>query len=247
MLQRPADAVALVRCPQAIGAGEELQVLGHRQLPVERKLLGHVPDALPGRGPGAAQVHAGHAQRAACGREQPAEHAKRRGLARPVGPEQAEDLAPVDVEADVVDGGEAAKLPDQVADLDDTSVALSLSPRLPGGSRVARGAVTCLLTVVCFWAVLCRNSTMNPSSNRGGTGRDYVSERTVSRPLDSPCSAVRTNRTRPPSGTASTTPGCIEQARLEPAPAARQAARPGTSAGRQPGHVRRAPWASTLP
>ena len=61
------------------------------------------------------QVDAGHAQRAAGGRQQAAEHAKGRRLAGAVGAEQAEDLAALHLEADVIDRGEVAELAHQVA------------------------------------------------------------------------------------------------------------------------------------
>ena len=64
------------------------------------------------------QVDARHLQRAAGGREQAAQHAERGRLAGAVGPEQAEDLAALDLEADVIDGGESAEPPDQIVDLD---------------------------------------------------------------------------------------------------------------------------------
>ncbi len=103
---------------EPIGAGEEVEVLGDRQLAVERELLRHVADALARRGARRAQVDAGDAQRAAGRRQQAAEHAEGGRLAGAVGAEQAEDLAGLDLEADVVDGGEGAELAHQIADLD---------------------------------------------------------------------------------------------------------------------------------
>ncbi len=82
------------------------------------------------------QVNARHAQPAAARGEQPAEHAKGRGLARAVGSEQAKDLARPDLEADMIDRGECPEPPDQVADLDDHFVAGSL--RRPVEDRGAR-------------------------------------------------------------------------------------------------------------
>jgi hypothetical protein len=51
------------------------------------------------------------------GRQQPGEHLHGRRLAAAVGAEKAEDLAALDAEADVVDGGEFAEAPRQVAAL----------------------------------------------------------------------------------------------------------------------------------
>ena len=66
-------------------------------------------------------------------REQAAQHADRRGLARAVGAEDAEDLAGADREADVVHGDDVAKALDQATDLDDAPRRLSPASR-PGAS-----------------------------------------------------------------------------------------------------------------
>ena len=160
LLQRPGDAFALAAAAQPIGAGEEVQVLDHGELAIERELLRHVADALPGRGAGVAQIDAGDAQRAAAGRQQTAEHAERGRLAGPVGPEQAEDLAAVDLEADMIDGGERAELPDEIVDLDDRFVSLSGPAAEPSVNDAATG---CDPTAA-------RSKTMKPSSNRGSVG-----------------------------------------------------------------------------
>ena len=104
---------------QPIGAGKELEVFADRQLAIERELLGDVADALPGRGAGMVQIDSGHAQRAAAGREQSAQHPKGRRLAGAVGPEQSEDFAALHFEADVIDGREGAKTPNQIVHLHD--------------------------------------------------------------------------------------------------------------------------------
>ena len=54
--ERPGDALALAAAAKPVGAGEEIQVLGDRELPVERELLRHVADALPGRRARGAQI-----------------------------------------------------------------------------------------------------------------------------------------------------------------------------------------------
>jgi hypothetical protein len=58
-------------------------------------------------------------------------HADERRLARPVRPEQAEDLAFVDVEGDAFDRLEVAEFLDDVANVDGTH----LCPRPPEGGR----------------------------------------------------------------------------------------------------------------
>ena len=160
--------------------------------------------------------------------KQPAEHAERRGLAGPVGPEQAEDLAPADLEADVVDGRETCR-----------TAAPGREPRRPprrigatgrpvervmaGRRRSARAAVP------------PRKSTMKPSSNRGGVGTTVDAARARRSARRGAASAdARTSRTRPPSGTASMTSGRRADAPGARGPFVPPAARPGTS-GRPPG------------
>ena len=57
---RPVDALASPRAMEAIGAGEEVEVLRDRELAVERELLRHVADRLPCMRRAAAQVRASH-------------------------------------------------------------------------------------------------------------------------------------------------------------------------------------------
>ena len=120
---------------QTVGAGEEFEVFGHRELPVERELLGDVADALPGRGAGVAQVDARHAQRAAGGRQQAAQHPKRRRLAGAVGSEQPEDFAAMDFKADVIDRREGPETPDQIVYLDHGLVCVIVPRRDEAGCR----------------------------------------------------------------------------------------------------------------
>ena len=84
---------------QAVGAAEEPQVLAHAEIAVERELLRHVADARARRRRGMAQVSPGDAQGAVAGRQQAAQHAEGGGLARAVGAQQAEHLAPLDRES----------------------------------------------------------------------------------------------------------------------------------------------------
>ena len=95
------------------------QVLPHRQLGVEREGLRHVADL-------AADVDVVGIDRLAeqpglpvGGRQQAAEHLHRRRLAAAVGPEEAEDLPPLDLHADVIDRDEIAELLGQAVRLDD--------------------------------------------------------------------------------------------------------------------------------
>ena len=78
----------------------------------------------------------------ACG-QQPGEHLHGRGLAGPVRPQEAEDLAPADAEAHVIDRGKVAETPGEVAcfDSDLGFIAQGAVPGLHGavaGTPVAR-------------------------------------------------------------------------------------------------------------
>ena len=99
--------------------GVQDQVLPHRQLGVEREGLRHVADL-------AADVDVVGIDRLAeqpglplGGRQQAAQHLHRRRLAAAVGAEEAEDLAPLDPEADVIDRDEVAEPLGQAVRLDD--------------------------------------------------------------------------------------------------------------------------------
>ena len=107
------------RVGQAVEAGDEVEVLLDGQVLVERELLGHVADpVLDGPALGA-EVVAEHLALALVEGEQAAHHADRRGLARAVRAEEADDLAAVDGHRHVVDDGAAAEALGQVADVDD--------------------------------------------------------------------------------------------------------------------------------
>jgi len=71
---------------QAVNAGDEFEILPHRQVLVEAEALGHVADAGFDFRRLGADVEAEAGTAAAIGREQPAEHADGRGLAGAVGP-----------------------------------------------------------------------------------------------------------------------------------------------------------------
>ena len=124
----------------------------------------------------------------------------------------------------MVNRNETTKLTDEIADLDDgVGRQGDMETRRPGdrlGDRETRrqGDGFCLspsvslspCLLVCLLvslSVLCCKSTINPSSNRAGTGVATRSSKEISLPAEESVSAARTNRTRPPSGTASTTSG----------------------------------------
>ena len=72
--------------------------------------------------------------RPAVGRFEPGEQAHQRALAAARGPEQAEELALVDVEAEIVDGGERAEALGHAVETDERG-----GRRVPPGREVAAG------------------------------------------------------------------------------------------------------------
>src|SRR5580704_705856 len=114
LAEGPFDAIPLAAAAEAVGAAEEIEVLDDRELAVKRKLLGDITNLLPGRGPRGVQIDSRDAQRAAGSGEQAAQHAERGRLAGSVGAQKAEDLAAVNLEADMIDRGERSELPHQI-------------------------------------------------------------------------------------------------------------------------------------
>jgi hypothetical protein len=93
-------ARACLRPRDPVQAALELEQLATGLERVEPDLLEGDADAPPDRGAVADDVDARDAGAAAGGREQGAQHAHGRGLAGPVRPEEAEDLAARDGEVD---------------------------------------------------------------------------------------------------------------------------------------------------
>ena len=96
----------------------EVQVLVHRHVQVEGRLLGQVADLLFGVEGIPQHVDARHADPSRRGGEVAREDVHGGGLTRAVGPEEADDLALADGEADVVHGAVGAVVLDQMFDLD---------------------------------------------------------------------------------------------------------------------------------
>ena len=84
----------------------EVEVLPDVELAVQRVLLGDHADQLLGQG--GVRYHVDVADEGVPRRRDHSrgEHARRRGLARPVRPEEPEDLPGTDDEVEAVDGGE---------------------------------------------------------------------------------------------------------------------------------------------
>ena len=116
---------------QPVDARVEVEVLLRRQVLVEGELLRHVPDPRAHGLRIAHRVMAQHPGRSRCQRDQPAEGADQRGLARPVGPEQAEDLAVAHGQAHAVDRGQPAEPDGDLADIDDRPGRLAGRPAHP--------------------------------------------------------------------------------------------------------------------
>ena len=91
----------------AAHCGEELRVFAHREVIVERAGLRHVAKLRQMR----LVTHrmAKHGCGAAAGLDEPHQHAHEGCLARPVWPEQAEDLTLIDVECQIFDGDDVAE------------------------------------------------------------------------------------------------------------------------------------------
>ena len=100
-LDHAADRLPPPVARQAVDAGEEIEILPHAQIAVERKLLGHVAQPPPGGPAGPIQVEAGHPGAAGGRAQQAAHHLERGRLARAVGAEQAEDLAAPDAKRNI--------------------------------------------------------------------------------------------------------------------------------------------------
>ncbi len=108
----------------AVHAGEEIDVLFHRKVVVERELLRHVADVLADFLGLRSHVEPVDGRLPRGGRQQAAEHADGSGLARAVGSEEAENLALGHLERDVVHGHEGAESLHQVVDFHCPTVAV---------------------------------------------------------------------------------------------------------------------------
>ena len=98
---------------------DEAQVLADRQVLPQREALRHVADVALDRLGLAQDVEAETGALAAVGREQPAQHPDRRGLAAAVRPEEAEDLAAAHRQREILDDVMAAEALVQAAHVDD--------------------------------------------------------------------------------------------------------------------------------
>ena len=116
------DPVPQLGPPEPVEPARQLQVLLGRELAVERRLLEDEADVLAHRqrfGDDVVAVDLG----AAAGRaDQRRQHVDHRRLARPVGAEEAEELAAADVDVDRLDGAQLAVVLAEPERLDDGSL-----------------------------------------------------------------------------------------------------------------------------
>ena len=101
---------------QAVDPAEKGEVFLGGQVLIEGKTLGHVADVVFDLGVFPDDVEAPHLALAAGGQQQPVEHADGGGLARPVGSQEAENLPPVDLKADVVHRHEVPEMAGEILD-----------------------------------------------------------------------------------------------------------------------------------
>ena len=120
------DALAPLLRRHALDAGDEVEVLAHRHVRVERRRFRQVAGAALGFDRVREDVEPGH-RRLAFGRRHVAgQDPHRGGLAGAVRPEEAEDLAPLDTKTDVVHGRDPAVAFGDVLDLDHRSLQRSI-------------------------------------------------------------------------------------------------------------------------
>ncbi len=126
LLERP-EIREVVQPLQALGAlglghrvevGVELDVLAHREVVIEPEALRHVGDVLLHALGVPRHAHARHQRVARRGRQHARQHAERGGLARAVGPHQAEQRAGRHLERERVHRHQVAELPRQTLDRD---------------------------------------------------------------------------------------------------------------------------------
>ena len=102
----------------AVQVGVEAQVLLAGEVAVERRVLEHQADVAPYRVPLPDHVMPGHPRAPRGGVREGAQDLDRGRLARAVGPEEAEGLPRLDLEADAADGFDLSVALDQAGDLD---------------------------------------------------------------------------------------------------------------------------------
>jgi hypothetical protein len=114
-----------------------MKILQHRELGIEREGLRHVTDAAPDIHIVRIDLVPEQPGRAFTGRQQSGQHLHGRGLAAAVRAEKAEDFAPLDAKADVVDSGETVESHRQMRGFDRDVAIQVCGPRRNRHLRVA--------------------------------------------------------------------------------------------------------------
>jgi hypothetical protein len=112
------DAGAGLSLVQPPDTGGELQVRADGHVRVQRDRLGEVADVPAPLQRIVSHVVVGYPDIPSGGHEVAGENAHRGGLARPVGSQQTNDLALLDIEADIVDGEALAVVLGEILDSD---------------------------------------------------------------------------------------------------------------------------------
>ncbi len=118
LLRHPLDLDAARLGGDALDRGDEGQVVAHRHLRIERRVLRQVADALLHLERLLEDVEAAHFHAAARRRDHAGEDAHGGGLAGAVGSEEAQDLARLHLEGDVLYGLQVAVVLHQMRDFD---------------------------------------------------------------------------------------------------------------------------------
>ena len=119
----------------SVDPAEEINVLLHRQIVIERELLGHIADMFSDVLRFGRHIEPAYASPAIARGEQPAENANGGRLAGSVGAEEAENLAPTDGEGNVVYGDKGAESLHEAIYLDGPPMVISLRPLGHGSLR----------------------------------------------------------------------------------------------------------------
>ena len=98
-----------LRFGDAVDTGKEADILPHLEVFVKGKFLAHIADVLLHFFGLGSHIEACHARLASGGTTKPRKHTHGGGLACPVGSQETENLAPMDLEGDVVYGGEVTE------------------------------------------------------------------------------------------------------------------------------------------
>ena len=107
--EEPLEARRALGSRHPVEVGVEAEVLLDREVGVEAEALRHVGDAVLDRLGVAGDRDAGEDRVAGGGPQHAGEHAQRRGLAGAVRPDEAEQLAAADLEAQILDRGQLAE------------------------------------------------------------------------------------------------------------------------------------------